>query len=151
MSIQDSGVLTPNRSVEESTRHCLKWVARAILATLQTSYPLGRSDARADGGQPLIPPPIHAFSSTPKRGRIVLLGSGLGPRPAHPPHTPNTHYLRGPRVGEQTRLVGCAFLNFEDGVAPDILYFTLKMYFTWSYYRGFLNHMNTFLYTQILR
>jgi uroporphyrin-III C-methyltransferase len=82
VSAEDSGVLTPNRPVEEPTLHRLKWVAQVSeywplskLATLSEEEML---ELTVD--KPLNPPTIHSLSPTPKPGRIVLLGSG----PGHP-------------------------------------------------------------------
>ena len=59
VSTENSGVLTPNRPVEQSARHRLKWVA-----PLQTSYLLGRRDARGQTSEPITHshPPAHSHT-----------------------------------------------------------------------------------------
>ena len=75
VSTEDSGVLTPNHPVEESTRHRLKWVTQAREYRLPSK--IGTLwDEETLELKPLNPPPIHTFSSTPKHGRSILLGFG---------------------------------------------------------------------------
>jgi len=90
VSAEDSGVLTPNRRVEQSTRLRLKRVAH-----VSKCWPLSKIATLSDNGmielaadKPLNPPPIHAILPTPKHGRIIPLGSGHGHTP---PCSPSSH------------------------------------------------------------
>ncbi|EDR13104.1 uncharacterized protein LACBIDRAFT_322550 [Laccaria bicolor S238N-H82] len=75
---EDSDVLTPDRSIEQPTRHRLKLIAQVseywLLSKLATVSDEQMLELTVD--KPLNPRHIHAFSPTPKIWRIILLGSG---------------------------------------------------------------------------